>query len=97
MIDMFTLPIVLNSVDGVVGSKSHDFTIKLTNQLDLEKNKNYYIMLDSLTMAYSWYNLSSEYGNNTIRYSNDNGVTFRTITIRDGIYSYTALKDTKLI
>ena len=44
-------------------------------------------------MTYSWYNVNSEYGNKTIKYSKDNGSTWKTITFVDGMYSYDDLSD----
>ena len=84
-------PIVLNSVDAGAGSKSHDFTINFIPQIILDKNKRHYVMLDSLSMAYSWHNINTQFSNNTIHYSHDSGVTYTTITIRDGVYSYASL------
>lgn len=80
-------PIFLNSRDGV-NSKSHDFTIRFNPELVLEKNKKHYVALDSINMSYSWYNLSSSYNNNKIKYSHDSGSTWTTVTFQNGNYSY---------
>ena len=42
-------------------------------------------------MAYSWYNVSSDYNNNTLKYSQDSGKTWHTITIPNGNFSYKGL------
>ena len=47
------------------------------------------LAIDRLTMTYSWYNIRREYKNNTIKYTNDGGVNWYTITFKDGMYSYT--------
>ena len=43
-------------------------------------------------MTYSWYNIRSSYGNNTIKYTHD-GSTWHTITFTDGMYSYSDIND----
>ena len=45
------IPIFFNSVNGVRNFKSHDFTITFTPQLTLDKNKNYYLAVDSVNMS----------------------------------------------
>ena len=82
-------PIILNSVNSDSG-KSHDFTTRFIPNLTLEKNTEYYIALDSCTMHYSWYNISSQYNNNTIAYT-VNGNPQTTYTIPDGVYTYEEL------
>ena len=44
-------------------------------------------------MTYSWYNIRSSYNNNTIKYSNDRGGNWNTVTFKDGMYSYTDIND----
>ena len=85
------IPLFINSVDGTGNSKSHDFTVRFNPVLEFDKNKDYYIALDSITMAYSWYNVSSDYNNNTLKYSQDSGKTWHTITLPNGNYSYLEL------
>ena len=58
-------PIYINSQDGILNSKSHDFTINFIPEIYLNKNKKYFIVLDSINMSYFWYNVSSDYKNNT--------------------------------
>lgn len=71
------------SSDNLTGTDtSSDFTTKF-NRLAL--NGNYKIGLESLNVWYSLYNISSSYNNNKLRYNN--GVTNKTITIVDGLYS----------
>ena len=85
------IPLFINSVDGIGKSKSHDFTVRFNPGLNLDKNKDYYLALDSITMAYSWYNVSSDYNNNTLKYSQDSGKTWHTITLPNGNFSYQEL------
>ena len=51
------------------------------------------LAIDRLTMTYSWYNIRSSYKNNTIKYTNDRGVNWYTITFKDGMYSYNDIND----
>ena len=44
-------------------------------------------------MTFSWHNINSTYGNNPIKYSNDNGSTWETIVVVDGMYSYDDFND----
>ena len=44
-------------------------------------------------MTYSWYNIRSEYKNNIIKYTNDGGVNWYTITFKDLMYSYTDIHE----
>lgn len=85
------IPVFLNSIDGVRNSKSHDFTVIFTPAISLDKNKKYYISLDSANLSYSWYNVSSSYGNNTFKYSHDGDTNWTTVTLTNGNYSYTDL------
>lgn len=48
------IPIHLNSIDGIRNSKSHDFVISFNPELILDKNKTYYVALDSMNASYSW-------------------------------------------
>ena len=84
-------PLFINSVDGTGKSKSHNFTVRFSPALEFDKNKNYYLALGSITMAYCWYNVSSDYNNNTLKYSQDSGKTWHTITLPNGNFSYLEL------
>ncbi|CAH3194264.1 unnamed protein product, partial [Porites evermanni] len=52
--------------------------------LKLDPDKKHQLALDRLSMTYSWYNIISDYKNNTIKYTHD-GSTWQTITFTDGI------------
>ena len=75
-------PIVLSSEDGANGSSSHDFIVSFHPQINLNKNWKHYICLDTLNMSYSWYNVTSEYNNNSFKYSSDGGNIFEYITLK---------------
>ena len=85
------IPLFINSVDGIGKSKSHDFVVRFNPPLEFDKNKDYYIALDSITMAYSWDNVSTEYNNNKLKYSQDSGKNWHTITLPNGNFSYLEL------
>ena len=58
----------------------------------LDKNKKYFIALGSIDMCYSWCNVSSEYKNNTFKFSKDKGLTWTTVTLPNGNYSYSDIQ-----
>ena len=67
--------------------------IKFIPSLKLNPEKKHFLAIDRLTMTYSWYNIRSSYNNNTIKYTNDRGVNWNTVTFKDGMYSYTDIND----
>ena len=40
-------------------------------------------------MSFTWFNVNSSYGNQLIKYSSDNGSTFKDITFPAGVWNYT--------
>ena len=86
-------PLFINSIDGTANSKSHDFTVRFNPSMKFDNNTDYLIALDSISMSYSWYNVSSEYNNNTLKYSQDSGKSWHTITLSNGNYSYEELNN----
>jgi len=80
-------PIVINSKDSIFfNSNSHDFTVKLNTPIEVSNPS--FIALESISMFYSWFNISEAFGNNKLDYSKDSGKTYSTITIPDGNYTY---------
>ena len=69
-------------------NKLHDFLVKFNPPLKIDPEFRHFIALDRSSMTYSWYNIRSSYGNNTIKYTHD-GTTWHTITFTDGMYSDT--------
>ena len=64
-----------------------DFTIRFDKPLEFDQNKTYLIGLASVdSMTYSWYNISEDYDNTTIRYFN--GSEWKDIIFSNGAYSY---------
>ena len=61
--------------------------------IKLDPGKSHSLAIDRLTMTYSWYNIRSSYKNNSIKYRNDRGVNWNTVTFKDGMYSYTDINE----
>ena len=74
-------------------SEPGDFVIKFNPVMHLSNDMNHEIAVDKVSMTYSWHNINTKYGNNTIKYSKDNGSTWKDIYIVDGMYSYDDLSD----
>ena len=74
-------------------NRPDNFLIKFNLPLKLDPIKKHSLAIDRLTMTYSWYNIRGSYKNNTIKYSNDRGANWNTITFKDGMYSYTDIND----
>jgi len=74
-------------------SRPEDFVIKFDPVMHLDTAMHHELAVDRVSMTYSWHNINSEYGNKTIKYSKDNGSTWKTITFVDGMYSYDYLSD----
>ena len=52
-------------------NKPGDFTTKIIPALDLEENDKYFVALDHISMAASWYNMRPEYDNTKLRISKE--------------------------
>ena len=74
-------------------SRPEDFTIKFDPVMHLDTEMHHELAVDRVSMTYSWHNINAEYGNNSIKYSKDNGTSWKTITFVDGMYSYDDLSD----
>ena len=77
----------ISSINGEKTGENRpdNFLIKFNPPLNLDRYKKHSLAIDRLTMTYSWYNIRSEYKNNTIKYTNDGGV--------NGMYSYTDIHE----
>lgn len=84
------LPIYLNSLTCAKGS-SHNFTTPFNPVMRLDPNREYFVALDEVAMSYSWYNVSSSYDNNKLKYSHDSGNTWHEIELPDGNSAYSEL------
>ena len=74
-------------------SRPENFVIKFDPIMHLDTEMHHELAVDRVSMTYSWHNINSEYGNKTIKYSKDNGSTWKTITFVDGMYSYDDLSE----
>ena len=74
-------------------SRPDDFAIKFDPVMHLSPEMHHELAVDRVSMTYSWHNINPEYKNNVIKYSKDNGSTWKLITFVDGMYSYDDLSD----
>ena len=77
-------------ISGGNAECSHsNFKIRLSDSSNLDQEIKFYIGLHSISIAYTWDNISSKYGTNTFKYSVDNGTAWKTITFStNGNYTY---------
>ena len=78
------------SVKNQFNNKPEDFTTNFTRPIILENNKQYVIGLNRvINMSFTWFNVNAGYKNQLIKYSSDNGSTFKNITLPAGVWNYT--------
>ena len=78
------------SVKNQEGNKPEDFTTNFTRTINLDNNKQYVIGLNRvINMSFTWFNVNAGYKNQLIKYSSDNGSTFKDITLPAGVWNYT--------
>ena len=84
----------IKSPQTIYGSNA-DFTVIVNNDgMLLPNTDENYMALESISLSYTWNNIDvSKFNNNTMRYSSDNGNTFKTITFPDGNYTYTDISN----
>ena len=77
------------SAQAIYGSNS-DFIIIISDDgMLLPNTDENYLALESISLSYTWDNINStKFNNNTMRYSDDNGSSFQTITFMNGNYTY---------
>jgi hypothetical protein len=78
---MFVL--VLNQNNLIQDGQNNKLVYKFPNSVNLT---NKYIAVSSVTMYYSWFNITQALGNNTLSYTFGDAQTVYTITIPDGLY-----------
>ena len=74
-------------------SHPENFNKKFNPTVNLDPEMQNELVVDRVSMTYSLHNINAEYGNKMIKYSKDNGNTWKTITFIDGMYSYDDLND----
>ena len=78
------------SVKNKGDNKPEDFTTNFTRPVTLDNNKQYVIGLNRvINMSFTWFNVNAGYKNQLIKYSSDNGSTFKDITFPAGVWNYT--------
>ena len=71
------------------GNKPSDFTIKYTNPITLDPNKEYQIGLDRIiSMSFTWFNVTPELNNQKIRFSSNNGNSWTDLNFSPGVWNY---------
>ncbi len=84
---------VLIKLDSsTLSQPGEDFSVTFNN-FQLDPSKKYELCLTFASFFYSFYNISSEFSNNQLRYSNDGGTTFYNINFDNGIYSISAINN----
>ena len=78
-----------HTVKGISGNKPSDFTIKYSNPIILDSNRQYEIGLDRIiSMSFTWFNITKELNNQKIRYSTDSGANWTEIIFNPGVWNY---------
>ena len=72
-----------------------DFIVEVNGDgLLLPNTDQNYLALESMNLNYTWNNIDvAKYNNNTMRYSSDNGSTFKTINFPNGNYTYSDISN----
>ena len=78
-----------HSVKNKNGNKPGDFTIKYTNPIILDPNRQYEIGLNRIiSMSFTWCNITSELNNQKIRFSFDGGNNWTDLELNPGVWNY---------
>ena len=84
----------IKSPQTVYGTNS-DFIVNVSDDGTLLSNTNEnYLALENISSTYTWNNIdSTKFINNTMRYSSNNGTSWKTITFMDGNYTYSDISN----
>ena len=78
-----------HSVKNKNSNKPSDFTIKYTNHIILDPNRQYEIGLNRIiSMSFTWFNVTRELNNQKIRYSSDGGNNWTELIFNPGVWNY---------
>ena len=84
----------IKSPTTIYGTNSDFIVLVSGDGMLLENTNENYIALESISLSYTWNNIdSTKFNNNTMRYSADNGTTFKTITFPNGNYTYSDISN----
>ena len=83
-----------HSVKNEGKNKPSDFTIRYNRTIQLDPNKKYEIGLHRIiSMSFTWFNINSNLKNQLIKYSSDNGSTWKDINFPPGTWNYVDFND----
>ena len=83
----------IKSPSTIHGTNS-DFIVELDSDMIFPNTGENYLALKYINLNYTWNNIDqAKYNNNSMRYSSDNGSTFKTITFPNGNYSYSDISN----
>ena len=78
------------SVKGKGNNTPQDFTTQFNKPILLDSNVEYAIGLNRIVnMSFTWFNINSDYKNQLIKYSSDNGANCHDISFPAGVWNYT--------
>ena len=78
------------SVKDQGNNTPQNFTTKFNRPIILDNNYQYTVGLNRIiNMSFTWFNVNPSYKNQLIKYSSDNGSTFKEITFPAGVWNYT--------
>ena len=78
-----------HSVKNKNGNKPSDFTIKYTNPIILDPNRQYETGLNRIiSMSFTWFNVTKELNNQKIRFSSDGGNNWTELIFNPGVWNY---------
>ena len=83
--------IILSSfpLRNIESNRPGDFTTRFNPEIKLDQNAKYHIALNGIiSMAFTWTNINSGYGNQKIAFSKDNGTNFTDIDFVKGVWDY---------
>ena len=77
------------SVKNQGNNKPENFVTRFTKPIILDSNYEYVLGLNRIiNFSFTWFNLNTEYGNQLIKFSSNNGQTFNNITFPPGVWNY---------
>ena len=65
--------IFISSKNREPNGEAYSFKVKFYPVLYLDRNMKHSLAVARVSMTYSWYNIDPKFGNNTFKYSIDNG------------------------
>ena len=89
-----TLILSSHNVKKQFGNGPSDFTIKYNQPIILDPNRQYEIGLSRIiSMSFTWFNITSDLDNQKIRYSSNDGRTWKDIIFPPGTWNYVSFNN----